>query len=152
MDSMRQRPETLLRKCVVLGVVAAIAVTGSWLMSASWCLFQECIEDDASRRAAALVGDTLVVVYAVLTLVAVFLPALRLHRAFAMPVAAAIPSLAVAAGFIFLFIDPKIDGAAGILALGLWLAGPWFVASLIGLAVWPKAKAGAAGVELNCFD
>ncbi|WP_193366988.1 hypothetical protein [Pelagibius marinus] len=90
--------------------------------------------------------------YAVLTLVAVFLPALRLHRAFAMPVAAAIPSLAVAAGFTFFLVDPKIDSATGILALGLWFAGPWFVAVLIGLAVWPKANVGAAAVDMTCFD
>lgn len=149
---MSQTPKAIPRKCLALGLVVGFALSGTWLVDALACLLQECIEDDAARLADALVGDIVVVGYAVFTLVVVFLPAVRLHRMFAMPVAAAIPSLALAAGITFLVFDPKIDSAVGTLAHGLWLAGPWFVASLIGLAVWPKAKAATAAVDVSCFD
>jgi hypothetical protein len=142
---MRRRPKTFLRKCLVLGLVGGISISGSWLLSESWCLFQECIEDDASMRADALIGTYVLAAYIVLTLVAVFLPALALHRRLPKAFSAVIPAVAVSEGVLLLIFNWGSDSASDAFWLSLWLAVPWTIAALVGLALWPSRNAGAAG-------
>ena len=151
-DFMSNWPERYLQKCIALVLVAGIAASGTWLIDALLCLFRECVEDDASRRADAMIGIPVFVAYVVLTWVVVFLPALGLRRRFPKLIAAATPAVVVAVGLSSLFFDAEYDGLPGALGLALWFTGPWLIANLVGLTIWPSQEAGTARAEIDCFD
>jgi hypothetical protein len=149
---MRNRLRTYLERCVALMVVAGIATFGAWLIDALLCLVRGCAEDDASRRANAIIGAPAFVAYVVVTWGAVFLPAIALRQRLSKTVAAATPATAVAAGLSYLFFDPGYDDLEGAMGLALWFATPWFIANLTGLAIWPNPAARPATVDVDCFD
>jgi len=99
-----------------------------------------------------MIGIPVFVAYAVLTWVVVFLPALGLRRRFPKPIAAATPAVVVAVGLSSLFFDSEYGGLPGALEFALWFAGPWVIANLVGLAIWPSQAVGPARAEIDCFD
>ena len=149
---MDKGPKMLLRRCMALILVVAIATSGTWLIDAFSCLLGECVEDDASRRADALIGYALVVAYAVLTLAVVFLPSLVLKKFAGRLLAAVIPSAATAIVVSILLFRPEIDSVFGLLELTGWLAFPWFVANLTGLAIWPRPASDKLETDTDCYE
>lgn len=149
---MRNGLRTYLERCVALMVVAGIATFGTWLIGALLCLVRKCVEDEASRRADALIGDLVVAAYVILTWIAVFLPAVGLRRKFSTLAAAATPAAVVAVGLAYLLFDSEYDDLASAAGFFLWLTAPWVIANLAGLAIWPAPEAGSAANDIDCFE
>lgn len=126
-----------MAKIGILTVVAGVSALLWWLIGSSNCWFHECLEDDASTRAVAVFGPILFVLYIIITLAVVFLPAKHLGKRFRNAWAAAIPSGAVAILISIFVFDPKIDSWLAILGVASWFAIPWFAACIIGLTLWP---------------
>lgn len=96
-----------------------------------------------------MIGTYFLVVYGVLTLVAVFLPAIALCRKLPKAFAAVVPAIMASEGVLLLLFDWRSDSALDALWVSLWLAVPWTIAALTGLALWPARNASTASGEIE---
>lgn len=127
-------------KILAIFLSSSISVILLNVIDYAGCLIRTCESDDASIRAAELLGFMPLIAYIVFSWIFVF-PSMLLVRRwlgnFGAPLAISlIFSLAIA----FLFYNPAVDSSFMQTAQLLlpWLALPWFIGGLLALALWPK--------------
>lgn len=124
------------RKVIASVITVAVSLMLSWVLNEAHCYLNECIEDDAGKRAVALIGPIVIFAHIIITLAVFFIAALILAKHMAIIFAALIPSTVFALFLAWQFYNPDIDSLQGIAGLFVWLFVPWFLANLGGLYVW----------------
>lgn len=134
---MKSRPLSVL----ISSAVSCIVLLG---MSEGLCLLKECVRDDASIRATAILGVPLLIAYVMLSWLLVFPVMLWLKRRWGSFLAALLVSLAFGVAMALTFHMPSIDGSFLHTALHVapWFAVPWLVAGLAAIALWPNPLQG----------
>ncbi len=134
-----------------LSVLASslMSCTSLFVISEGSCLFNECLRDDASIRAAAILGTPLLAAYVLLSWLLVYPTNLWLR----LRLGGLRASLLVSAGFAVaiagLFHSPSVDGPFVHTAMYFvtWFGSSWFLAGLCAAALWPNSGStgGATG-------
>lgn len=123
------------RKVIAPVIAVTVSLVLAWGLGEIDCAFRECVEDDASNRAIALVGPYVALAYMMTTLAAFLLAARVLAKRRGLIFAALVPSAMLSVFFAGVFYRPDLDSLTGIAGLFLWLFVPWFFANLGGLYV-----------------
>ena len=132
----------MIRRAAIIATSSAVALLASWAVDFVQCVITGCVEDDAARRASALLGPTMEVAYVVFLWISVFPAALLLRRWFPNFVAAA--SSAVGLGVVVAWIahTPSVDGPflRTLMYLMPWLVIPWTLGAFILVTLWPDTS------------
>jgi hypothetical protein len=118
------------------------------------CAINSCVDDDASRRAMAILGIPIFILYALVTWGVMYTAMLSLCKYFGSYFSPALVSVPVSSLLAIMFHDPGVDGniVNTLLVFLVWLGLPWYCGGLVAILLWPNKasqptpKSGAAGL------
>ena len=104
------------------------------------CAINSCVDDDASRRAMAILGIPIFVLYTLVTWGVIYPTMLSLRKYFGSYFSPALVSVPVSYFLAILFHEPGVDGniVNTPLVFLAFLGVPWYCGGLVAILLWPN--------------
>ena len=104
------------------------------------CAINSCVDDDASRRAMAILGIPILILYTLVTWGAMYPIMLSLRKHFGNYFSPALVSVPVSAILAIMFHNPEVNGNIinTLLVFLVWLGTPWYFGGLVAILLWPN--------------